>query len=135
METVKLILASFDYPIYTVDDKGMQYHGLPKGIELPKDLEEEAELIQKTYDSMFDTSGDFTKFVGFEKEEDKDKLETLSKDLAKKIRKILPEIYPLINTIPETLLLAPLKKTIDDNDERGKESLKGNPFRPGGDCE
>lgn len=135
METVKLILASYDFPIYTVCEDGSQIQGLPKGLRLPKEIEEDAVKLQKSYDRLFESFGDNIRFVGFEKEEDKDVLEALSKQLAKKIRKILPEIYPLVNTIPETLLLAPLKKTIEENDIRGKESLKGNPFRPGGDCE
>lgn len=135
METVKILLASFDYPIYTLDDKGNLKKGMPFGFSLSKEAEETALELQKAYDELFDTSGDFTRFMGFDTQEDKDRLEDMSRDLCRMLKGILPSYINVLNTIPETLLLAPLKKTIEENDERGKNSLKKNPFRAGGDCE
>lgn len=133
MYLVKIMLASFDYPVYTYDDHGMMTKGLPVPFEMTDEMKQLAEQIQSLYDPLFDTSGYCAKFIGFETEKDKETLLNMSKSLYEMIRSFLPDNIQIINTVPQTLFLAPLRETVQANEKEALEEKES--FIGGGDCE
>ena len=107
MWTVKIILASFDFPIHSYDDNSevSDVVGLPYGMPIPEGIKAEANKIQSIYDSYFDTTGPYAKFLGFSTNEDKDVLLNMSYSLASSLKAILPNDVKIENTVGQTLLL------------------------------
>lgn len=135
MEEVKILLAAFDGPVFTIEKGGAQRAGLPRGYALTAEGERLCGQIRARYDALFDSSGEAERFLGFESDEEKDALEELSRKLDREVRSVLPEAFRVVNTVPETLLLAPLRTAMTARKEaRGEEG--GFPFEGGrGDCE
>ena len=99
MWTVKIILASFDFPIHSYDDNSevSDVVGLPYGMPIPEGIKAEADKIQSIYDSYFDTTGPYAKFLGFSTNEDKDVLLNMSYSLASSLKAILPNDVKIEN--------------------------------------
>lgn len=138
MWTVKIILASFDFPIHSYDDDSEVFDvvGLPYGMPIPEDIKAEAIKIQSIYDSYFDTTGPYVKFLGFLTNEDKDVLLNMSYSLASSLKAILPKDVKIENTVGQTLLLAPMRKDVEEMDRKASEDLeKDDDGKEGPDCE
>ena len=101
MWTVKIILASFDFPIHSYDDNSEVFDvvGLPYGLPIPEDIKAQADKIQSIYDSYFDTTGPYAKFLGFLTNEDKDVLLNMSYSLASSLKAILPKDVEIENMV------------------------------------
>lgn len=139
MWTVKIILASFDFPIHSYDDDSEVFDvvGLPYGMPIPEDIKAEAIKIQSIYDSYFDTTGSYVKFLGFLTNEDKDVLLNMSYSLASSLKAILPKDVKIENTVGQTLLLAPMRKDVEEMDRKASEDLEkdDDDGKEGPDCE
>lgn len=139
MWTVKIILASFDFPIHSYDDDSeiSNVVGLPYGMSIPEGIKAEANKIQSIYDSYFDTTGPYAKFLGFLTNEDKDVLLNMSYSLASSLKAILPKDIKIENTVGQTLLLAPMRKDVEEMDRKASEDLEkeDDDGQEGPDCE
>lgn len=139
MWTVKIILASFDFPIHSYDDNSEVFDvvGLPYGMPIPEGIKADADKIQSIYDSYFDTTGSYAKFLGFLTNEDKDVLLNMSYSLASSLKAILPEDVKIENTVGQTLLLAPMRKDVEEMDRKASEDLEkeDDDGQEGPDCE
>lgn len=139
MWTVKIILASFDFPIHSYDDNSEVFDvvGLPYGMPISEGIKAEADKIQSIYDSYFDTTGSYAKFLGFLTNEDKDVLLNMSYSLASSLKAILPEDVKIENTVGQTLLLAPMRKDVEEMDRKASEDLEkeDDDGQEGPDCE
>lgn len=139
MWTVKIILASFDFPIHSYDDNSeiSDVVGLPYGMPIPEGIKTEANKIQSIYDSYFDTTGSYAKFLGFLTNEDKDVLLNMSYSLASSLKAILPNDVKIENTVGQTLLLAPMRKDVEEMDRKASEDLEkeDDDGQEGPDCE
>ena len=139
MWTVKIILASFDFPIHSYDDDSeiSNVVGLPYGMSIPEGIKVEANKIQSIYDSYFDTTGPYGKFLGFLTNEDKDVLLNMSYSLASSLKAILPKDIKIENTVGQTLLLAPMRKDVEEMDRKASEDLEkeDDDGQEGPDCE
>lgn len=110
MEKIVLILQSFDYPVYTIDEEtGLRIEGLPKGFELTKEMIDIIDFMQKKYNEHFKEDEDAMTFIGFKSREEKIELENKSIELEKLIKDLVPEYIAVENKIPAILLLAPIK--------------------------
>lgn len=139
MWTVKIILASFDFPIHSYDDNSevSEVVGLPYGMPIPEGIKAEAIKIQSIYDSYFDTTGLYAKFLGFLTNEDKDVLLNMSYSLASSLKAILPNDVKIENAVGQTLLLAPMRKDVEEMDRKASEDLEkeDDDGQEGPDCE
>ena len=127
MWIVKIILASFDFPIHSYDDNSEVFDvvGLPYGMPIPEGIKAEADKIQSIYDSYFDTTGSYAKFLGFLTNEDKDVLLNMSYSLASSLKAILPNDVKIENTVGQTLLLAPMRKASEDLEKEDDDGQEG----------
>ena len=139
MWTVKIILASFDFPIHSYDDNSEIFDvvGLPYGMPIPEGIKAEANKILSIYDSYFDTTGPYARFLGFLTNEDKDVLLNMSYFLASSLMAILPKDVKIENTVGQTLLLAPMRKDVEEMDKKASEDLEkeDDDGQEGPDCE
>ena len=139
MWTVKIILASFDFPIHSYDDNSevSDVVGLPYGMPIPEGIKAEAIKIQSIYDSYFDTTGLYAKFLVFLPNEDNDVLLNMSYSLASSLKAILPNDVKIENTVGQTLLLAPMRKDVEEMDRKASEDLEkeDDDGQEGPDCE
>ena len=77
------------------------------------------------------------KFLGFLSNEDKDVLLNMSYSLASSLKAILPEDVKIENTVGQTLLLAPMRKDVEEMDRKAAEDLakEDDDGQEGPDCE
>lgn len=133
MLLVKIMLASFDYPIYTYDDQGMMKRGLPSQFEMTEEIGMLADEMQALYDPLFDTTGTCAKFIGFETIDEKDRLLGMSQRLFSLVREYLPSYIEVQNVVPQTLFLAPMREDVLRNEKEAEEERES--YIGGGDCE
>ncbi len=129
MEKAILILASHDYPLWTLDEEsGSRLPGLPAYLPMPEGLEDLLDGMQKEYDSYFGEKDGAIFFRGFATEAEREHPETCALKAERILREALGSTLEVENRIPGILMLAPVQG-------QAKPSAVKAAAGRGGDCE